>query len=269
MQRVNVNDIDIAYRIDGEDSKPWLIISNSLATDHRMWDQQMAILTKTNRVLRYDTRGHGQSNSSSGAYTFPLLVGDVIGLMDILDVKSADILGLSLGGMTGLGLALDYPERVNRLICCDARADSPESYAKGWRDRIEIVRRKGSSALVDATLERWFTDTFRSNPENVKIIESISAMIVETSVDGFCGCAAGLTTLNYAPRLMDIEAHCLFIVGEEDSAAPPEVMKSMAESVPKHDFVAIENAAHLSNLNNPTEFNKIIGHWLEFSHCNL
>ena len=262
MQTVAVNGTELAYQIDGESRYPWLVLSNSLAADHRMWAPQMETLMQSHQVLRYDTRGHGQSATPSGDYSFAMLVDDLIGLMDALDIVSADVLGLSLGGMTALGLALDHPARVDRLICCDARADAPPSYAEGWRQRIEIARNKGLTELVDGTVERWLTEPFRSNPANQDTVELARDMILKTSIDGFCGCAAALTALDYAPKLSSIGAPVLFIAGQDDLAAPPDVMAAMADSLTSGHLEIIENAAHLANLNQPQSFNKIVSHWL-------
>ena len=261
MQRVTVNGVELAYRVDGDNTEPWLVLSNSLATDHRMWQPQLDTLTQTHRVLRYDTRGHGQSGAKEGDYTFDMLVGDAIGLMDALDIEKADVMGLSLGGMTALGVALDHPQRIDRLICCDARADAPAAYADFWRQRIAVARKQGLSALVNGTLERWLTDDFRSKPTNRSIVDLATDMILSTSLDGFCGCAMALTNLDYLKRLAEIEAPTLCIVGREDAAAPPDVMATIGETVKNGQLVIIENAAHLSNLNSPAQFNEIVLSW--------
>lgn len=262
MQRVKVNGVELAFRVDGEDTAPWIVLSNSLATDQRMWTPQIDVLTQSHRVLRYDTRGHGNSECVLGPYSFDDLVGDLIGLMDEVGIETADILGLSLGGMTALGLALDHPDRVDRLIVCDARADAPADYADGWRDRIAIAQEKGMGALVDGTLERWVTAAFRADSRNSETVQEIRSMIVSTSVSGFCGCAAALTELAYLPRLREIDSPALFVVGAEDVAAPSAVMEDMAHCVPNHEFVVIADAAHLSNINNPSAFNETISNWL-------
>lgn len=262
MQTAHVNGIDIAYRVDGETSKPWMVLSNSLATDHRMWDPQVSALTATHRVLRYDTRGHGQSQASAGDYSFDMLVADAVGLMDDLGIAKADVMGLSLGGMTALGMALDHPDRVNRIICCDARAEAPAPYAEFWRDRISVARTDGLPALVDGTLERWFAKEVRTNPTISASIDLAQDMIVSTSVDGFCGCATALTQLNYGPRLGSISAPVLCLVGDQDQAAPPDTMRDMANTIPAGEFVELADAAHLSNLNQPAAFNRAVCDWL-------
>lgn len=262
MKSVSINGIDIAYRVDGNPDKPWMALSNSLATDHRMWDSQMDILTRTHRVLRYDTRGHGQSQSLDGAYSLAMLADDLASLLDALEIKSADILGLSLGGMTAIGLALDHAHFVNRLICCDARADAPADYAEGWHQRIEVVRKDGMPSIVEGTIARWFTQAFLSDFANEPTINLAKDMISSTSIDGFCGCAAALTQLNYAPRLGEIQVPTLCVAGSEDVAAPVDVMAAMADCIPSASLSVIENAAHITNMNNTIMFNKTISEWL-------
>jgi len=262
MQKANINGAEIAYWIEGDQENPWIALSNSLASDHRMWGPQMTTLMQTHRVLRYDTRGHGNSQATGGEYSLDLLVSDLAGLMDFLDIDSADVLGLSLGGMTGLGLALDHPYKVKRLICCNARADAPGAYAEGWHQRIETARQKGLSALAEGTIERWLTESFRSDPSNKETVELARDMILSASLDGFCGCAAALTTLNYRDRLSDIAAPTLCVAGSEDLAAPQDVMTAIAEAIPHGKIVVVEDAAHLSNLNQPGKFNETVSQCL-------
>ena len=126
---VDINGIELFVQIEGPEGAPWLICSNSLGSTHRMWAAQMDFFTTRHRVLRYDTRGHGQSGAPAAPYALDDLVLDVVGLMDRHDIDKADFIGLSLGGMTGLGLGLDHADRIDRLICCDARADAPPAYA--------------------------------------------------------------------------------------------------------------------------------------------
>ena len=126
--RVNAGGTTLAVRIDGDEGSPWLILSNSLGATHAMWDPQIEALSAKYRVLRYDTRGHGESDTPEGPYGFADLEGDVIGLMDHYGIDKAAFMGLSMGGMTGLGLAINHPDRVSKVICADGRADAPEPF---------------------------------------------------------------------------------------------------------------------------------------------
>src|SRR3712207_4811904 len=144
MSRVPVKGGSLFTQVEAsERSDPsWLILSHSLAADHTMWDAQIPALTTRYRVLRYDTRGHGLSDAPDGPYSFDMLVDDVVALMDHYAIDKAAYMGLSLGGMTGLGLALAHPNRVEKLVCCDARADTPEPVMKGWDERLATVERE-------------------------------------------------------------------------------------------------------------------------------
>jgi 3-oxoadipate enol-lactonase len=235
---------------------PVLLLSNSLAADIRMWDPQVKLLTQRYRLLRYDTRGHGRSDAPEGPYSFDMLVADAIAVLDGLGVAKAAMMGLSLGGMTGLGVALAHPGRLERLVCCDARADAPEAFVKSWDDRLSAVRRGGMQAILMATLDRWLVPDFRaSNPATVGWV---SEMILGTPVAGWAGCVAALKGLSYLADLHRITIPTLFVVGAEDAGAPPAVMRDMASRVPGSSLVEIPNAAHLPNLDNQPAFEEAI-----------
>jgi len=260
---VDTGTVRLSCRIDGNSGNPWLILSNSLATDHSMWSPQIGVLTRAYRVLRYDTRGHGASTAPPAPYSLATLAGDVIAIMDRYDIEQADFMGLSLGGMTGLGLALDHPDRIRRLICCDARADAPEAYRQMWPANIARAREKGMDALVEPTLERWFSGSFRARKASRPVLNATGDMIRRTSVEGYAGCAAALMGLDYLPRLGSITVPTLYVVGENDPAAPRAVMEKMAAQTPAADFFAIPKAAHLSNLERPDAFNNAVKGWLD------
>ncbi len=254
--KVTSGDAELHARVDGADHLPWLLLSNSLATDLSLWEDQMAVLTRTHRVLRYDTRGHGQSSAPAGPYSFDLLVGDMVALMDHFGIARADILGLSLGGMTALGLGLDHPARVGRLICADARADNPPAFIEGWDHRIAIVREKGMAGIVGGTMERWFTATGRERrPE---MVEHASRMMLATSADGYIASAQALKKLDYLRRLPQMKAQTLYIVGAEDGAAPPDAVRAMAAATPGARFEMIPGAAHIANIEDTEAFNALV-----------
>ncbi|MGB1876865.1 MAG: alpha/beta fold hydrolase [Rhodospirillaceae bacterium] len=262
MNTITVNGINLAYAIDGDSNKPWIVLSHSLATDHRMWAPQVGALTQTHRVLRYDTRGHGNSPAPEGDYTISELVEDLAGLLTGLEIEEADVMGISLGGATALGLALDHPGLVRRVICCDAIVQSTPEYSTSWRERIAIAAQNGMGALWEGSSGRWLTEEFRKNPRNAEVFAEVENMFLGTSIAGFSGCAAALTTLDYESRLSSLAAPCLCITGRDDVAAPPDVMAEIASAVADGVVEVIEGAAHLPNLNQPEKFNTILTDWL-------
>ena len=248
-------------RIEGAVGAPWLVLSNSLATDLSLWDPQVEVLAQHFRVLRYDTRGHGLTETPSGPYALADLVRDVVDLLDHFEIERTSFMGLSLGGMTGLGLALDYPGHVERLVCCDARADAPAPYVEGWTSRIAAVAKLGTHAIASATVERWLSP--RSRTERPELVRRLEEMIGATSDAGYMACAGALQRLDYLARLHHIACASLFMVGSLDAAAPPEVMADMAERVPGAQFAVVPDAAHIANLDNTDDFDAIVGRFLD------
>jgi 3-oxoadipate enol-lactonase len=238
----------------------WFILSNSLAADHTMWDPQIPALTSRYRVLRYDTRGHGLSDAPDGPYSFDMLVDDVVALMDHYGIDKAVYMGLSLGGMTGLGLALKHPQRVEKLVCCDARADAPEPFIKGWDERVAVVERQGMRGILQGTMERWLVPSFRK--ENPEVVARIEQMILSTPVAGYKGCAEALKGLNYLKDLPRLTVPTLFVVGAEDMGAPPDAMRVMADATPGSRLAVVPNAAHVANIDNAAGFHDAIADFL-------
>ncbi|KAA0969561.1 alpha/beta fold hydrolase [Aureimonas fodinaquatilis] len=257
---VNVGDTHLATYLDGEEGRPWLILSNSLAADSRMWDDQIATLTRTHRVIRYDTRGHGHSPATPGPYSFDLLVSDMVAILDHYGAARADVLSLSLGGMTALGLALAHPDRVGSMIVCDARADAPQPFVDSWDQRIAAIEKGGMQSIVSGTLERWFTPQGHKNrPQAVSLAED---MILQTDTVGYAGCAKALKGLDYLRHLGGLRAPVLYLVGAEDTGAPRQAMAQMADVTPNGRLIVLPDLAHVPNMEDPQAFNAAIQGWL-------
>lgn len=252
----------IASRLDRAEQPdaPWIVLLNSLAADTRMWDGQIAALTRRYHALRIDTRGHGASEASPAPYSFDLLVGDVLSVLDREGIGRATFLGLSLGGMTGLHIALAHPERMETLVCCDARADMPPPGVQGWNERIAAVEAQGMEAILQGTLGRWLTAGFRAaNPQAVAVIED---MIRTTAPAGYIGCAEAIKRLDILKDLHRITVPTLFVVGSEDVAAPPSAMEEMASRLPGARFALVQDAAHLPNVDNAAGFHRAVAGFL-------
>ena len=179
---IKANGITIHCQIEGPAEAPWLIFSNSLATDLSMWDPQAAHFSSTYRVLRYDQRGHGRSEAPEGRYSFDTLIADALAIMDTLRIKRAHFCGLSMGGATAMGMAQRAPERLDRVVVCDSPCASTPASTQQWEERIAIAKTQGMAALADPTIARWFPpETVAAKPPH---LAKIHQMILATPVHG-------------------------------------------------------------------------------------
>lgn len=260
-RRIEIGGTVFNFRIDGANGDaPWLTFSNSHAADLHLWDAQADFLGGDFRILRHDTRGHGATQASPGAWDMAGLAADVVALWDALGIGASHVIGLSLGGTTGLELAARYPDRVVSLVACDCRHIATPEFSAAWVPRIAVARAEGMDALVAPTVERWFTPAYReaAPPE----LDRVRDMIRNTSVDGYVGCAEALMAIDSVNRLGNIRCPVLAIGGAFDPPAPPALMADMAARISGARHEVIANAAHISHLEQPVAFNNAIGSFL-------
>jgi 3-oxoadipate enol-lactonase len=249
---IKANGISINYQIDGKDG-PWLVLSNSLATDLSMWDEQARALSSVYRVLRYDQRGHGKTEATPGRYTFDLLMADALALMDGLSIEHAHFCGLSMGGATALGLAQRHPARLNRVVVCDSGCASTAQSAAQWEERIAIAEKEGMAPLVEPTIKRWFpAEIMAAGPA---YIDKVRGMVRDTPVAGFIGCAAALANHDFRSKVSSTKPPLLFIAGEKDAGGAVAIsMRGLHQALPGSRYVELAGAGHISNLDDPAGF---------------
>jgi 3-oxoadipate enol-lactonase len=253
---VTVNGIMIHYSLDGAERAPVVTLSHSLATNLSMWEPQMEALLKSYRVLRYDTRGHGKTETPQGVYSLQMLAEDALGLLRALGIEKTIFMGISMGGMIGQVLGLMASEALSGLILCDTSSRIPAEARPVWSERIETVQKKGMESQVESTIERWFTPGYRDkNPEVVKRVES---MIRATSVQGYIGCAHAIRELDLTEKIGDISVPTLILVGEDDPGTPVSASEEIQERIKGSELVVLKSAAHLSNIEQSEAFNKAV-----------
>ena len=253
--KLKANGITINYQVDGPEGAPWLVFSNSLATNLTMWDEQARALEQAYRVLRYDQRGHGGTDAPAGRYSFATLLADAIALMDALGIRKAHFAGLSMGGATALGLAEAHPERLDRVIVCDSPCQSTPTSTQQWEERIVVAQKQGVEALVEPTVARWFPpETLAANPPH---IDKVRRMIRATPVNGFIGCAAALADHNYAAAVATVTRPVLFMAGEKDGVTPV-AMRKLSAALPGSRYVELPGAGHISNMDQPRAFTEVL-----------
>ncbi len=247
----------IRYRLDGPSNAPLLVLSNSLGTSLDMWEPQVKAFAERFAVLRYDSRGHGASDVPPGPYTIERLGRDVVTLLDALGFSRANFCGLSMGGMVGMWLGIHAPERIDRLALCNTAA--LQGTAQVWNDRISAVRAGGMAAIVEATLERWFTPAFRSAQPNT--IEFVRAMILATPPDGYVSCSAAIRDMDQRSSLPRISAPTLVVVGAHDVGTTPAQGEAIAAAIPGAGLLSLD-AAHLSNIEQAAPFTAAVQRFL-------
>jgi 3-oxoadipate enol-lactonase len=258
--RIVANKIVTCFELDGAVDAPVVTMSHALAASLQMWEPQLPALVGRYRVLRYDTRGHGGSEVPPGSYTLEMLADDVLGLLTALGIERTHFVGLSMGGMIGQALALRRPEVLLSLVLADTSSRMPPESGPVWDARIATAQTQGMAALVDGTIERWFTAPFIER--SPQVVERIRMLIRRTAPQGFVGCSHAIRALDYADCLGEIRIPTLIIVGEQDMGTPVAASEFMRAAIPGSQLHVLPSAAHLSNVEQPERFNELLTRFL-------
>jgi 3-oxoadipate enol-lactonase len=252
MPLAHVNSTAINYRLDGTGKGKVVMLSHSLAADITMWESQMAALIEAGyRVLRYDSRGQGRSAIPPGPYSMEMLSEDAVGLMDALDLGKVHFCGLSMGGMVGQILGARHPERLTSLTLSSTAAIlSPREI---WDERIETVHGRGMNSVVDATINRWFTQSGQDHMPHE--IDKVRRVILDTPVEGYCACCAAIRDMDLRDSLTVISTPVLVLVGEQDPGTPVSAAEFIHGLISSSELKIIPNAAHFVNVEQANAFN--------------
>lgn len=246
---VMIDGCRISWQLEGPDEAPVLMLSNSLGTTMDMWQSQKDAFHEQFRLLRYDTRGHGGSDSPQGGYSLDRLGRDAVELLDALYIDRVHFCGLSLGGMTGQWLGVFAPDRLERLVLANTAAYmGPPA---GWQTRIDLVLQKGMVEIANPVLERWFTPNFRASTPAV--MGDIKQQLLTTDGGGYAGCCAAIRDMDLRPIINQISCPTLVIAGTLDPATPPLQSRAIASAISGAQFMQLE-AAHLSNIEQAEQF---------------
>jgi 3-oxoadipate enol-lactonase len=257
--KIKANGIDTYYRLDGPEDGPVAMLGNSLMSNYTMWDDQMEALTANFRVLRYDQRGHGGTETTPGPYATALLAEDAHALTEALGIGPVHFVGLSMGGFTGQMLAVRHPEKVLSLTLCDTACVMPP--VSLWNERIEMARTEGIEVLVAGTLERWFTAPFHETGKAQ--LEKVRAMILGTGAEGYIACAEGIRDMFLCDKLSEIAVPTLILVGEGDPACPVSSAEALHAGIAGSDLIVIPESAHLPNIEQTAAFNEALTGFLD------
>lgn len=261
--KITVNNIAVSYTDEGLENAPVVIFIHGFPFNKEMWNKQLEALSESFRVIAYDVRGHGNSYSGTDDFSIELFVNDLLLLMDALEIEKATLCGLSMGGYIALKAMENFPHRFDSLVLCDTScaADSPDAKEKRMK-AIEIILEKGVEKFANDSIKNFFAaESFITKKDVIAEVREIMVNTTEKSVIK--------TLLALSKRketcstLCKIKVPVLILVGEEDKITPPEAAQFMQNEIHGSVMSVIENAGHLSNLENPDQFNEQLIKFLE------
>jgi 3-oxoadipate enol-lactonase len=237
----------LASELDPPADAPVLVLGNSMGSTASVWDAQLAQLRRHFRLLRYEYPGHGGSPAPPGPYTIGELGAAVLALLDSHGIGRARYAGLSLGGMVGLWLAANAPDRIDALaVCCTSAYVPPASF---WDGRAQQARAGGTAAIAQQVVSRWFTPEFANREPDVPA--SFVAGLGQVAAEGYAGCCEAIGMMDLRPSLPAVTAPTLVIAGAEDTATPPWHGAAIASAIPQARLAVVRGAAHLASVSAP------------------
>jgi 3-oxoadipate enol-lactonase len=249
--RAQINGLQVHYEVAGHG--PWVTLSHPISANLSIWAPQLDALTRQFTVLRYDTRGHGGTQVPAGPYTLAQLAADAQGLLAHLGVSRTHWIGLSLGGMVAQALAIAQPQLLDRVVLANTTCKAAPNAAALWGDRARLARTEGMTALVQPTLSRWFTEPYRlAQPDDM---QEVARMIAGTPVEGYAGCCAALSDVEFEEGLQGLNLSALVLAGAQDQATPLAMSQLLARSWPGAKLAVLQGAAHISSLEQAQAFN--------------
>lgn len=256
--------VEVHHEVIGPEDGEVVVLAGALGSDLRMWELQVEPLVSAGfRVVRYDHRGHGRSPAPAGPYSLDELGEDLVALLDRLELSRVSVVGISLGGMTGMWLARHHPARLDRLVlCCTSAELGPESM---WAERAATARESGLDDLADAGVGRWLTHAGRA--ANPALSAWLREMFTSQDAEGYASCCTAIQTMSIVDALPAVHAPTLVIAGAEDQATPPDHARRIASAIPGARLEIVDGAAHLGNVERAAEFTALILNHLRSRHA--
>ncbi|HEX3463751.1 MAG TPA: 3-oxoadipate enol-lactonase [Candidatus Elarobacter sp.] len=263
MPFVRAGDVTVHYDFAGPRDAPVVMLANSLGTNIHMWDEQINALIRKHRVLRYDMRGHGLTDTTPNddpvAGSIQTLADDAVKLLDVLGVNRVSFAGLSIGGMVGQRLASRYPERVDALVVC--ATGNKIGPASVWDTRIATVESDGVEAIVEPTMARWFTD--HAHAQRPELVQGFRNMVSRTPKSGYLAGCRAVRDADLREDDTRIRARTLILEGEHDPTATPAVGAELQKAIAGSELRVLHSAAHIMNAEQPVAFNDAVLTFLE------
>jgi 3-oxoadipate enol-lactonase/4-carboxymuconolactone decarboxylase len=244
---VDANGIRLHYALDGDEAGVPLVLVNSLGSDLHLWDYLLPHLDRRWRVIRYDQRGQGLSDTPPAPYQLHDHAGDLAGLLEHLGVQQPILFGLSVGGLIVMDYARRQPGNVRALVLSDTAARIGTTAS--WSDRIEGIRARGLAAMAEGILSRWVTPPFAGRLPGE--YASLEQMLLRSPVAGYLATCEVLRDSDLGDALKQLTMPALALCGAEDLSTPPSQMRELAAALPQARFEVIASAAHLPFVEQP------------------
>jgi 3-oxoadipate enol-lactonase len=242
-----------SYRLEGPSGAPVVTLTHPLGVTLALWDDHVAALTNRYRVLRYDVRGHGGSETPPGPYTLDQMARDLFDLLDSLAIAETHFVGVSMGGLIGMTAALTHPSRIKSLVLCDTTACYGSSVRPMWDDRIRVAEMEGmTAALVDRTMAIWFTEAFRT--KRPEVVERIAAVLRKSDPRGYAAAIRAIGFVDLTERIGAIRCPALVVVGEQDPGTPPAMARVIHERIAGSEMLILSGAMHCAVVEDADRF---------------
>ncbi len=253
MAFAELKDVRLHYRVDGDPSRPALLLSNSLGATLDMWAPQVDAFAQHFYLVRYDTRGHGQSSVTPGPYTIAQLGQDAVDLLDHLGIRRANFAGVSMGGLTGQWIALNHADRLIRLALCNTAAyiGPPEN----WTNRAAKVQAEGVGAIADAVVARWLTEGYAA--QNPALLKNLRDSLAANAGEGYAAACLAVRDADFREQLKQVSVPTLVVAGTHDVPTPPKDGQFLAANIPGAEYLELAGA-HLTNLEDVQRYNEAL-----------
>ena len=259
METLRLQSGKLSFDVFGNHHQETVFFCHSLGANRSLWNRQTERMSQKYKVVRIDLRGHGQSDLFETPYSIKTLAADIIVLLDFLKIQKCHFVGLSLGSMIGLWLAVNRPERFNKMVLAGASSNVREK--KPFDERIASIRQKGLAPIMDQLNSRWYYSNFVS--KNPNIVEKINAMVTQTSVDGYIAATIAVRDFDLSAQLKKISTPILLITGSGDQATPLSEAEYIAAKSDKATLSIVERASHLAIVEKPSEFDGLLYDFLD------
>ncbi|WP_343596143.1 3-oxoadipate enol-lactonase [Acinetobacter sp.] len=247
----------LAVYVEGLEHAPTIVFSNSLGTDHKMWQSQVEQLKAKFKVVTYDTRGHGESAVIANS-TLQNLGEDVIDILDALKIEKAHFCGISMGGQTALYLGVFHPSRFQSITVANSAAKIWT--VEGWNARAEVVEKNGLADLVVSTHTRWFSEKF--DYQHDALAQQTIQSLANTPAQGYANACRALANADLREQISSISIPTLIIAGSADPVTTVADGEFMQQKIQGSDLFVID-ASHLSNIEQPAEFTQALQRFIE------